>query len=85
LPCCLRREAQPHVLPVTAASGNVAAAAVATLPAALGLTTSISGFEITASGATTASCVNATVNAGARRTHCSDHRKRLSGVPRPGR
>ncbi len=55
-------QTQPHAFPVTAASGNVAAAAaVATLPGAPGLTTFISGFEITASGATAASCVNATV------------------------
>jgi hypothetical protein len=55
-------QTQTHAFPVTAASGNVAAvAAVATLPAAPGLTTFISGFEITASGATAASCVSATV------------------------
>ncbi|MBV9520231.1 MAG: hypothetical protein JO068_19165 [Hyphomicrobiales bacterium] len=55
-------QTQSHIFPVTAASGNVAAAAaIATLPAAQGLTTFISGFEITASGATSASCVNATV------------------------
>ena len=55
-------QTQPHTFPVTAASGNVAAApAAATLPGAPGLTTFISGFEITASGATAASCVNATV------------------------
>ncbi|MBV9974389.1 MAG: hypothetical protein JO105_03245 [Hyphomicrobiales bacterium] len=63
--CSAKRcEAQgvPHAFPVTAASGNVAAAsAVATLPGAPGLTTFISGFEITASGATAAACVNATV------------------------
>jgi hypothetical protein len=55
-------QTQPHTFPVTAASGNLAAAqAVATLPGAPGLTTFISGFEITASGATAASCVNATL------------------------
>jgi hypothetical protein len=55
-------QTQPHTFPVTAASGNVAAApAVATLPGAPSLTTFISGFEITASGATAASCVTATV------------------------
>ena len=55
-------QTQPHVFPLTAASGNVAATpAVATLPGAPGLTTFISGFEITASGAAAASCVNATV------------------------
>src|SRR6202043_2866574 len=55
-------QTQPHSFPLTAASGNVVAApAVATLPGAPGLTTFISGFEITASGATAASCVNATV------------------------
>lgn len=55
-------QTQPHAFPVTAASGNVAAApAIATLPGTPGLTTFISGFEITASGATAASCVNATV------------------------
>ena len=57
-----KAQTQPHTFPVTAASGNVAAGpAVATLPGAPGLTTFISGFEITASGATAASCVNATV------------------------
>lgn len=55
-------QTQPHAFPVTGASGNVAAApAIATLPGTPGLTTFISGFEITASGATAASCVNATV------------------------
>ena len=55
-------QTQPHMFPVTGASGSVAAApAIATLPAAPGLTTFISGFEITASGASGASCVTATV------------------------
>ena len=55
-------QTQPHAFPVTASSGNVAGApAIATLPGAPGLTTFISGFEITGSGATAASCVNATV------------------------
>jgi hypothetical protein len=57
-----RAQSHPHIFPVTGASGNVAAApAVATLPGAPGLTTFISGFEITASGATAATCVNATL------------------------
>lgn len=48
--------------PVSGSSGNVAAAtATATLPAATGLTTKITGFEITAGSATAAACVNATV------------------------
>ena len=54
--------AEPHRYPVIATSGNVAAAtAAATLPAAQGLITFISGFEITAGGATAGSCVTATV------------------------
>lgn len=57
-----RAQQQPHQYPVAGASGNVAAAAaVATLPGAAGLTTFIAGFEITAGGATAASCVSATV------------------------
>jgi hypothetical protein len=55
-------QSQPHQYPVAGASGNVAAAtAVASLPGASGLTTFLSGFEITSGGATAASCVNATV------------------------
>jgi hypothetical protein len=47
---------------ITASSGNVAnASAVATLAAAAGKTTYISGFEITSGGATAASLVAATV------------------------
>lgn len=47
---------------VTSSSGNVAnASAVATLAAAAGKTTYISGFEITAAGATAAGVVTATV------------------------
>src|SRR5690242_11450606 len=48
--------------PITADSGNVAAAsAAATLAAAAGVTTYISGFLITASGATAASVVTGTI------------------------
>jgi hypothetical protein len=48
--------------PVTASSGNVAAAiATATLPAVSGKTTYVSGFEITNAGATAASNVIATL------------------------
>lgn len=48
--------------PVTASSGNVAAAtATATLPAAAGKTTYLTGFEFTGSGATAASVVTLTV------------------------
>lgn len=51
-----------NAVPVTAASGNVAAgAAVATLPAAVGKTTYITGFECTAAGATAALVVLVTV------------------------
>lgn len=49
--------------PVAAASGNVAAGiAAASLPAAAGKTTYISGFQVTGSGATVAAVVNITVN-----------------------
>ena len=49
-------QTQSHIFPVTAASGNVAAAAaIATLPAAQGLTTFISGFEINRSGSAASS------------------------------
>lgn len=53
----------PSANPITADSGNVAnAIATATLAASSsGLTTYITGFEITASGATAASAVTATV------------------------
>lgn len=53
----------PSANPLTADSGNVAnAVATATLAASSsGLTTYITGFEITASGATAASVVTATV------------------------
>lgn len=48
--------------PLTSSSGNVAnAAAVATLAGAAGLTTYISGFEVTGGGATAASLVDVTV------------------------
>jgi len=48
--------------PISAASGNVAnAAAVATLAGAAGLTTYISGFEVTGGGATAAALVAVTV------------------------
>ena len=48
--------------PVTAASGNQAnAVATATLPAAAGKTTYITGFQLTAAGATAAAVVSATV------------------------
>lgn len=48
--------------PITAASGNVAnASAVATLAGAAGKTTYITGFELTAGGATGAALVQATV------------------------
>jgi hypothetical protein len=48
--------------PINATSGNVAAAsAVATLAAAAGKTTYITGFDITGGGATAASVVTATV------------------------
>jgi len=48
--------------PINASSGNVAAsAAVATLAGVAGKTTYITGFEITASGATVGLVVNATV------------------------
>lgn len=47
---------------LSASSGNVAnASAVASLAAAVGLTNYITGFQITASGATAASVVDATV------------------------
>lgn len=47
---------------LVASSGNVAnVAAVATLPAAAGKTTYITGFQLTAGGATVGSVVNATV------------------------
>lgn len=49
-------------VPVTGSSGNQAnASAVATLAAAAGLTTYITGFEVSASGSTAASTVNVTV------------------------
>lgn len=48
--------------PITASSGNVAnATATATLTAAAGVTTYISGFQITGGGATAAALVAATV------------------------
>lgn len=48
--------------PLAVSSGNVAAAnAVATLPGAVGKTTWITGFELTAAGATAALVVVATV------------------------
>lgn len=48
--------------PITASSGNVAAsAATATLAGAAGLTTYITGFEFTSSGATAASVVTITI------------------------
>ena len=48
--------------PVTASSGNVAAAsAVATLPGVAGKTTYVTGFQVTAAGATAAAVVNVTV------------------------
>ncbi|RUV16965.1 MULTISPECIES: hypothetical protein [unclassified Mesorhizobium] len=48
---------------VTASSGNVAnGAAVATLPGVVGQTTYITGFEITAGGATAAALVAATLS-----------------------
>lgn len=48
--------------PLTGQSGNVAAAtATATLAGAAGLTTYITGFEVTGAGATAASVVNVTV------------------------
>lgn len=48
--------------PTTSSSGSVAnAAAVATLAAAAGVTTYISGFEVTGGGATAASLVDVTV------------------------
>jgi hypothetical protein len=49
-------------VPVTSSSGNVAAAtATATLPAVAAKTTYITGFEITAAGATAGAAVVATV------------------------
>jgi len=55
----------PGATPVTGDSGNVAAAtATATLPGVAGQTTYITGFEITASGATAAAVVTATVTGG---------------------
>lgn len=52
----------PGATPITADSGSVAAAtATATLAATQGVTTYITGFEITASGATAASVVTVTV------------------------
>lgn len=48
--------------PLTSASGNVAAAvATATLAGAAGVTTYITGFEVTGAGATAALVVNVTV------------------------
>lgn len=48
--------------PITAASGNVAnASAAATLAGAASKTTYITGFVITAAGATAGACVNATI------------------------
>lgn len=55
-------EYPPGATPLTAASGNVAAAtATATLAGAASLTTYITGFEVTGAGATAASVVNITV------------------------
>lgn len=55
-------DTMPGVTQLSAASGNVAnASAVATLAGAAGVTTYITGFVITAAGATAASVVNATV------------------------
>ena len=52
----------PAGVPVSAASGNVAnAAAVATLPAAAGKTTWLTGFTVTAGGSTAALDVVVTV------------------------
>lgn len=49
-------------IPITASSGNVAAAvATATLAGAVGLTTYITGFEVTGAGATAPLVVNVTV------------------------
>lgn len=60
-----RQRVGPYQLaqtPITAASGNVAnASAAATLAAAASKTTYITGFEITASGATAAAVVSVTV------------------------
>lgn len=51
-----------NIATVSASSGNVAAAtATATIPAVAGKRTYISGFEVTASGATGALVVNVTV------------------------
>lgn len=51
-----------NATPITAASGNVAAAtATATLAATSGKTTYITGFEVTGSGATAAAVVSVTV------------------------
>ena len=53
---------QPNSVALASSSGNVAnASAVATLAGAAGLTTYISGFEITGAGATAASVVTATI------------------------
>lgn len=55
-------EYPPASTPITASSGNVAnASAVATLAGAASLTTYITGFEVTAAGATAASVVSVTV------------------------
>lgn len=52
----------PGAVPVTSSSGNVAAAsAIATLAAAVGKTTYITGFVITSAGATGAAVVNPTL------------------------
>jgi len=51
-----------YPVPISNSSGNVAAAtATATLPAATGKTTYLSGFAITGAGATAASVISATV------------------------
>lgn len=52
----------PTAIPVTASSGNIAAAtAAATLPAVAGKTTYISGFSVSGAGATAALAVSVTV------------------------
>jgi hypothetical protein len=65
--CGLATQAQAQAqsrsqFPLSASSGNVAnGAAVASLTPGLNQTAALSGLEITASGATAAACVNATV------------------------
>ena len=62
LPQNARSEYPQGAVPITASSGNVAAAvAVATLVADAGKTTYITGFEITGSGATAGVVVTATI------------------------